>query len=352
MFFEIQDEISLAIVEQLEIKLLGREKSKLIKKHTANTEAHEYYLKGIYFWNKRFEGGVGKSIESFKKALEIDPDYAAVLAYLANINFMLGFWGFQDHKISFPRGLEYAGRSLELDPDLAEGHTAFGILTAFYSRDFKLGKKHLQKAVDINSDLALSHLWYGVYFAIEENKSMMEFHYQKAIELEPMNPMIISICGAGKFILKDYDTALSYMNRSLELSDKLWVVYHYKGIIERIKGNYDAAIENLNTAVDLSGGLSLCKSELGIVYAKMGNKKKALTILENIKKERPLHTITGLLLAELGENDEAIRYFEKAVDENEGLIVILKGLLTDLEIENDERIEKLYKKIGLDNLPE
>jgi adenylate cyclase len=54
--FAIQDEISLAIVDKLKIKLLGKEKQGLVKRHTDNQEAHSYYLKGRYFWNKMTPG--------------------------------------------------------------------------------------------------------------------------------------------------------------------------------------------------------------------------------------------------------------------------------------------------------
>ena len=74
--FAIQDEISLAIVDNLKVKLLKEEKAKLVKRHTDNKEAHDLYLKGRYFWNRRYEVGLQKSIECFQLAINKDPHYA------------------------------------------------------------------------------------------------------------------------------------------------------------------------------------------------------------------------------------------------------------------------------------
>ena len=51
--FEIQDEITLAVVSALKLKLFGAEKSAVLKKGTANAEAHELYLRGRALWNRR-----------------------------------------------------------------------------------------------------------------------------------------------------------------------------------------------------------------------------------------------------------------------------------------------------------
>ena len=67
--FDLWDEISLAIVDNLKIKLLGREKAKLAKRYTENIEAYNRYVKGRYFWNKRTEEGL-------KKSIELNPAYA------------------------------------------------------------------------------------------------------------------------------------------------------------------------------------------------------------------------------------------------------------------------------------
>ncbi len=61
--FAIQDEISLNIVNKLKVRLMAEERSALVKRHTADQEAHNLYLKGLYFWNRRLEGGMRMALE-------------------------------------------------------------------------------------------------------------------------------------------------------------------------------------------------------------------------------------------------------------------------------------------------
>lgn len=51
--FDVQDEITLAIVDALKVKLLGDEKQAVLKRHTDDAEAYRLYLEGRYYWNKR-----------------------------------------------------------------------------------------------------------------------------------------------------------------------------------------------------------------------------------------------------------------------------------------------------------
>jgi serine/threonine protein kinase len=82
--FAIQDEISLAIVDNLKVKLFGKEKAKLMKRHTEDVDAYSLYLKGRYFWNKRTEESLGKAVKHFEQALERDSGYARAYAGLSD----------------------------------------------------------------------------------------------------------------------------------------------------------------------------------------------------------------------------------------------------------------------------
>jgi TolB-like protein len=82
--FNIQDEITLAIVDALKVKLLGREKTAMLKRYTDNIEAYEYYLKGRYHFNKFMVEGWKRAIEYFEEATRIEPEYAPAYAGAAH----------------------------------------------------------------------------------------------------------------------------------------------------------------------------------------------------------------------------------------------------------------------------
>ncbi len=96
--FDIQDEITLAVVEALKIKLIGGEKAALLKRQTRDPEAYEFYLRGLSHFNRWTPSDFEKAIENFERAIQIDPSYAAASAALADACTELAFFLFR-----FPR---------------------------------------------------------------------------------------------------------------------------------------------------------------------------------------------------------------------------------------------------------
>src|SRR5207245_344967 len=82
--FDIQDEITAAIVNALKLKLLGGSDAASRKRPTENPEAHRLYLKGRHHWNKYTGEGMRKAIDHFRQAIDIDPTYALAYAGLAD----------------------------------------------------------------------------------------------------------------------------------------------------------------------------------------------------------------------------------------------------------------------------
>ncbi len=80
--FDVQDEITVAVVEALKVKLLGEEEGAVLKHHTRNHEAHEFFLRGLFYFNRFTPGDFQKASESFRRAIAIDPRYASAYAGL------------------------------------------------------------------------------------------------------------------------------------------------------------------------------------------------------------------------------------------------------------------------------
>jgi adenylate cyclase len=83
--FAIQDEISLAIVDHLKVKLLGEEKAAIVMRHTKNLEAYNLYLKGNHHCHAATASGFEKAIECFDQALQKDTRYALPYIGLAEV---------------------------------------------------------------------------------------------------------------------------------------------------------------------------------------------------------------------------------------------------------------------------
>src|SRR5437016_8412509 len=117
--FDVQDEITLAVVEALKIKLLGELPQ--IEPPTQNTGAYELYLKGRSLLYQRGLS-IPKAIDCFTRAVALDSEYAQAWAGLADGFSTSGYSGYKRATEVMPRALNAARRALELDTDIAEAH--------------------------------------------------------------------------------------------------------------------------------------------------------------------------------------------------------------------------------------
>jgi TolB-like protein/DNA-binding winged helix-turn-helix (wHTH) protein len=130
--FQVQDTVSERVVDALAVQLSSLEKAGLRKRDTANVEAYELYMRGIFFWNKRSEDGLLKAVSYFEQAIALDDKYALAHARLAAALNPMGYLGYRGPNEVHPKLRASATRAVTLDPSLPEAHVALGAVLAFY----------------------------------------------------------------------------------------------------------------------------------------------------------------------------------------------------------------------------
>jgi adenylate cyclase len=113
--FDVQDEITLAVVAALKVSLLGERKAAVLKHQTNNTEAYHLYLKGRYCWFKNTPEEFVKSREFFQRAVEADPDYALGYSGLAYFYGFASSWGMMPPAKGWPSMETAILKARELD---------------------------------------------------------------------------------------------------------------------------------------------------------------------------------------------------------------------------------------------
>ena len=154
--FEIQDEVTLAVVDALKLKLLSSEKASLLKQRTENTEAYQLYLKGRYYWHQRTEEAVKKGIECFEQAIDIDPNYALAYAGLADSCSLLGLSEYSalSPTEAFPKAKQASVKALEIDNTVAEAHVSLAFGRMYFDWDFQRAESEYQQAIELNPSYA------------------------------------------------------------------------------------------------------------------------------------------------------------------------------------------------------
>jgi TolB-like protein/Flp pilus assembly protein TadD len=348
--FAVETDIAKTIADTLQAKLTGPEQHAIAARPTENTEAHQLYLKGRFFWNKRTGNDLKKSIEYFNQAIAADPSYALAYAGVADAYVFLPGYTAGSPGDCYPKAITAAKKALELDDTLAEAHTTLAIAIWLYDFDFAQAIKGFQRAIELNPNYAIAHQQYGNILltalgrfdeAIAEGR--------KAVELDPLSLVINSDLGVDHFYARRYDEAIAQFRKTLEMDRGYYFARVILGQALEMKGARDSAIAEYQEARALNDDPSVL-GLLAHIYAVSGNKTEALKILEQLKelsKQRYVAAYSsGLVYLGLGDKEEALRWLEKSYQDRAGSdigYIRVDPLLDPLR--GDPRFEALAEKI-------
>jgi adenylate cyclase len=161
--FELQDEITLAIVDALRIQLGGAEARKVTARHTSDVVAFEAYLRGRHAMHQRTRESLNRALEDFREAISRDPEYAAAFSGLSDTYLLLSGYGGMEDAESRRLAEPMARRALELDPELAEAQASWGLLLRD-RRDYEGSLTPLRRAIELNPSYSPAYHWLGLSY--------------------------------------------------------------------------------------------------------------------------------------------------------------------------------------------
>jgi serine/threonine protein kinase/Flp pilus assembly protein TadD len=351
--FAIQDEISLAIIDKLKLKLLKEEKATFIKRYTDDLEAYDLYLKGRYFWNRRYEGGLQKGLEYFNQTIKKDPLYAPAYAGIADSLSILGLFAWLPPKEAFPKAKATALKAIEIDDKLAEAYTSLGWINMLYDWDWAAAEKALKRALEIDPNYAIGQLWYALYFSYLGRLEEATAEIIKALRLEPLSLLINVNRGFILYFKRLYDEAIEQCLKTIEMDPNYLLSYWFLGAGYMGKGMWKEAISAEEKAVALSEGSPYFIGYLGYAYALSGQKDKALTTLnqlEKLSKEKYVPNYPkAMIYLGLGEKDQMFEYLEKAYEAREPVLALSSKAAPYFDsVRSDPKFKALLKKMGLE----
>jgi TolB-like protein/predicted Ser/Thr protein kinase len=251
--FAIQDDISLTIVDKLKVKLLKGEKTKLVKRHTEDLDAYNLYLKGRYFWNRRTEESLKKSIDCFNQAIEKDPGYALAYAGLADSYVTLQDYSSLSPKVTLPKAKQAAYKALEIDGTLAEARNSLAQVL-FREWDWQGAEKEHKRAIELNPNYASAHHWYALVLAYAARFDEAIAEMKRAWELDPLSLIINRNLGLVLCYAHRYDKAIKQLQKTLEMDPSFSLAHASLGLVYLRKAMYQEALTELQKESDIRGG--------------------------------------------------------------------------------------------------
>lgn len=354
--FSIQSEIAQQVAEALKIQLLAKEREGMEKRATDSTEAYELYLKGRHHWNERTREGLDRAVNYFQDSLTKDPKYALAFAGLADCYIIYADYNWMKPREAFPKAYEYAVRSIEINPRLAEPHASLGLVHSTYEWNWSKAEEEFKKAVDLNPSYVLAYMWYALFLMamlrFEEGYEVLD----KAGQLDPLSRLVQVNRGATLMYMGRPKEAVEIFKEVVRDAPNFGLAHTSLGQALLADSRNEEAIEEARKGLALWGGDLATKAEVATTLGVAGRREEAEVLLKELLDAARTSWLSSVKIAQVlfsvGRTDEAFTYLDKSIEEK-STFLSHGGVLTDLrvlpwyrEIRSDPKWSTFLGKIG------
>ncbi|MGB9476680.1 MAG: tetratricopeptide repeat protein, partial [Candidatus Udaeobacter sp.] len=352
--FAVESDIAARIAESLQARLTGAERRAISSQPTENSEAHQLYLRGRFYWNKWVGPEFDKSRQYYQQAIELDPNYALAYAGLADFyGFAFGF-GYLPPEEKWAKAQEdNAKKALELDPTLGEAYNSLASDKLYYHRDWPGAERNFRRGLELSPNFAEMHAHYAFCLVLFGRNEEALAEMRRALDLDPLSPRFGFGSARLFFFMRQYDAALDQFRKTLEL-DPGWAFAHeWLGYTYEKKNMAKEAIGEWSKALHLSG-VDEDASLLEGHYAESGFEAAVHALaqkqLERVKEKTAggkyipaVEYVTAYM--RLGDKEQAFAWLAKAVEERNRLAFEIKFNPIFDPLRGDPRFESLFQTV-------
>lgn len=316
--FSVQDSISEQVAQALAVKLNDMEKKQLANRRTESTEAYEAYSRGIYFWNRRSNDALKKSIDYFQQAIDKDPNYALAYAGMADSWAMLAVNSVDDQMAGeyFEKAKAAATKAIEIDESIGEAHTTMAQVKNDFESDSFAAEREYKRALELSPNYATAHQRYAWFLLAKGQLDRATQEMQQAVELDPLS-LINNMTWASFLSYQgEPDKTIEICLKTLEIAPPEFdtPVFLLAAAYEQ-KGLYEQAIAQMQKYGENNKEDPLFYGALGHMYAgcgRMAEARSAIRELEKLEKQNGM-AMYCIALVYLGmcDKDQAFAWMYK-----------------------------------------
>jgi len=340
--FKVQDEIAGAVVAALKLKLPSAQNTSAHR--TANTEAHNQYLLGLQSFNRRNVDGYGRAVDFYRKAIALDPNYAAGYAGLA---FALTYLADTSGDAALlQQALAAAEKAVALAPEQADGYVARGYFRGSINFDWAGAQADLAKGLDLDAGDSTGRRRYAQLLGTLGRFPEAVAEARRAVELDPLSEPSWQTLARLLTASRDFAAAHEASRRALEINPESGYALSSLGQILLLEGKAAeaAAVFRRIDARSLFElfGVAMAEHTLG----RARESQQALDELTGKGAENAAYQIAEVH-AWRGEKDKAFEWLERAYRQRDGGLADIKydPLLNSLH--GDSRYAALLRKMNL-----
>ncbi len=352
--FAIQDEITTAIVDVLQVRLVGGAEPAAVKRGTSNMEAYELYLRGRHFWGLRLPSTMFKAKEYFERAVALDPEFAAAYSGLADSYAVLGAYQVIPPQEAMANLQPAIDKALALDASLAEALYSKAFAKSWFANDWPNSLPDFERSLELNPGDSHARSYYAVMLAMCKHPDKGAAQAREAIRRDPLSVFAHAMTGFVHYINGEFDDAIVVLEQGIEIDPNFalsqWILaWNY-----RMTGHLDKALASAEVSAKIAGRHATYLGILGYMYGAAGRTEDVREIIEEFRRREAAGeyvTPLGPLLAYTGLRDEAgmAASIASLVDQHEGGAPALYATIRwDLEeLRDHPRLGPMIERLGL-----
>jgi TolB-like protein/DNA-binding winged helix-turn-helix (wHTH) protein/Tfp pilus assembly protein PilF len=349
----LQREVAQAIAGEIQATLSGRNPNEAGRNVAVapQSDAHELYLKGRYFWNKRTPDGFEHAADYFQQAIAKDPNYARAYSGLADTYLLMVSFNLKPPREFIPKARAAALRALEIDPNLAEAHTSMALLKENADWDWQAADKEYRQAIALDPNYATAHQWYAEYLTYQGRFDEALAESNRARQLDPLSLIIATDHGAVLLAAGQYDRAMEQLRTVLEMEPDFPRAQYLMIECYVEKGMFKEALAALERGRPVQPEWDTIMLR-AYVSGRMGNRQEAIRGLRKLQAMRQLEdwnssAIMVGIYAAVHDTDDAMASLEKAFAARSNNLVALRAERIYGPLRSDPRFQDLMRRVGL-----
>ncbi|MGB2635111.1 MAG: tetratricopeptide repeat protein [Candidatus Acidiferrum sp.] len=314
-------------------------------------QAEDLYLQGRYHWNKRTPADLTLALDLFTKSIQLEPNYALAYAGKADCYNLLREYTGMPPSQAFPLAIAAAKKSIALDDGLAEGHRSLAFALFFWEWDVPGAEREFQRAIDLNPKDVEAHHWYATMLVSLSRFPEAINEIEQARKLDPLSSSIAADRAIILYRSGNTDEAIAILQELKTAEPGFLSPARYLANIYFDRRDFEKYFDEAETAAKLTGD----EHEVAVIqvlrkqFASGGEQAVLRSVLEDrlldLQRGRGDALSVAESYADLGRNQEAIEYLNKAYERHDYPLIEMVNSKTFEKLFNEPEYQDIVKRV-------
>ncbi len=345
----VEQDIASQISGKLRARLSNADKARMNKGQTGNPEAYQLYLKGRYYAAKFDTGDVNKGRDYFLQAIALDPNYALAYDGLSYYYQLVEDLYFPVGEV-MPKADEAAQKAVAIDESIAESHVQVGSNSTMYDFDWARAEREFKRAIELSPNYAPAHEYYSWYLAAVGRNDEAIAEARRAVSLDPTSVEISSFPGWWLNLAHRYNEAAAESTKCIDLDPNYPLCHWVLGITYEQQGRFDDAIAEESNVVKVDPGWYFPSAIIARAYALSGRRAEAQRTLDDLlalsKRSHVSNYSLASVYAALGDKGRALDLLEKSFGERSQFFDFIKSDPEMDSLRSEPRFQELVRRMN------